>query len=387
MHQPLDFRLVLSASAGPQIATLDPLGADAHLAMLPRWTAEGDVGAMVRALASITPAVGAAAALGPYAACAAMRDIGMFLSALRRHDVQACEAVPAITPALVALGTTCGMVPRDTVYHYGPWNPTGPRERRFTTDSNEAGLIHCVRSAAPGVEKAIDDLSAATDADPDEADFTTYCRDAAGAVAAMVESITFARHHVDVVFFAQVLRPYFEAVVVDGHSYMGPAAAHLPLSIVDHLTWGSDCGDPTYREFQSHASQYTVLRWRELVESTAGQPSLVTRVIAALKSTSAPAPRLLDAATALHNVLRVLLTFRGRHKVLAEKAYRPDVRLYSVGSGGYSTDVVARILGVTLERDAALRAAVTRSFGVALQGAAASHAHHAAHGHGHGHGG
>jgi hypothetical protein len=373
MHQPLDFRLVLSASAGEQIASLDPLRVDALFGALPRWNAHADVGAMVRALASITPTPAAAAALGPYAACAAMRDVGMLLSSLRRHGVQACEAVPALTPALLTMAETCGMIPRDTVYHYGPWNPVGERQRCFTDDSNEAGLIHCVRSAAPGVEKAIDDLHAATDADPTEPDFSEYCRDAAGAVASMVESITFARHHVDVTFFAKVLRPYFEAVDVDGRSYMGPAAAHLPLSIVDHLTWGSDCTDPTYREFQEDAAKYTVLRWRELIEATAGQPSLVTRVVAALDDEpTAPAASLLDAATALHSVLRVLLTFRGRHKVLAEKAYRPEVRLYPVGSGGYTTDVVARILGITLEYDAALRAAAGRAFGVGLQESSAS---------------
>jgi hypothetical protein len=357
----------LSASTGSEIAPLDPLRADTTLARLPRWNANADVHAMVEALASLAPRARAAAALGPLAACAAMRDVGMFLSSLRRHGVQPLEAVPAIGPALVALGDVCGMVPRDTVYHYGPWNPAGARQRCFTQDANEAGLIHCVRSAAPGLEKAIEELMAARDVDPADPEFATLCREASVAVTAMVDSINFARQHVDVVFFAQVLRPYFEPIVVDGHSYMGPAAAHLPLSIVDHLTWGSDCPDPIYREFQEHAAKYTVVRWRELVEGTGGQSSLVTRVIDALDATASPPPELLEAATALHAVLRVLLAFRGRHKILAERAYQREVRMYPVGSGGYSTDVVVRILGVTLERAGLLRDAVTRSFGVAFQ--------------------
>jgi hypothetical protein len=380
MHQPLDLRLLLCASTGSEIAPLDPLRADAMLARLPLWNANADVNAMASALATLAPRARAAAALGPLAACAAMRDVGMLLSSLRRHDVQPVEAVPAIRPALLALGEVCGMVPRDTVYHYGPWNPEGPRQRCFTHDANEAGLIHCVRSAAPGLEQAIEELVAARDVDPVEPEFATLCREASLAVTAMVDSVNFARQHVDVVFFAQVLRPYFEPIVIDGHSYMGPAAAHLPLSIVDHLTWGSDCPDPTYREFQEHAAKYTVVRWREFVEGTAGQPSLVTRLIDALDVAPSPPTGLLEAATALHAVLRVLLAFRGRHKILAERAYQREVRRYPVGSGGYSTDVVVRILGVTLERAGALREAVTRSFGVAFQPlnvpSAHEHPHH-----------
>jgi hypothetical protein len=366
MHQPLDFRLVLNASLGPVVSALDPLAADRPLATLPRWNAAAATDEMVRALASLTPTLEVAASLSPYAACAAMRDLGMLLSSLRRHGVQPCDAVPPVEPVLLTLGDICGMIPRDTVYHYGPWNPVGPRERRFTSDDNEAGLIHCVRSAGPGLEQAIDDLMAASDSEPIEADFATYCTEAAKAVTAMVASINFARTNVDVAFFAKVLRPYFEAVVVDGRAYMGPAAAHLPLSIVDHLTWGSDCADPTYREFQEDAAQYTVARWRELVQATPGRASLVTRVIEAIESPEPP-PTVLAAATALYGVLRVLLTFRGRHKVMAEKAYRPELRLYPVGSGGYSTDVVARILSVTLERASALRLAVEKRFGVVLQ--------------------
>ena len=43
-------------------------------------------------------------------------------------------------------------------------------------------------------------------------------------------------------FFARELRPYFEDVHVAGRLYMGPAAAHIPLFLVDVLLWASDRG-------------------------------------------------------------------------------------------------------------------------------------------------
>ncbi len=353
-----DSRSELNASAGDHISPLDPLGADSGLAQLPAWNESRDVNAIAAALADLVPAEAKAQALGPFEACAAVRDLGMLLGSLKRHGVEPAEAVPSVVPALLTLGRVCGMVPRDTVYHYGPWNPAGVRQRRFTRDPNEDGLIHCVRAAAPGVEACIRALVDAQACEPDTALFAERCRHAARSAMAMVDSINFARMKVDVMFFARVLRPYFEAVTIDGKSYMGPAAAHLPLSLVDHLTWGSDCTDATYRLFQEDATHYTVQCWRDLSRTAASGPSLVTRVIQALNTSAPGDPGLTKGAVAVYAILRVLLAFRGRHKVMADKAYEPQVRLYPVGSGGFSTDVVTRILEVTLSRTRELKLAV-----------------------------
>ncbi len=357
----------LRAASGAQIAPLDPLAADDKIAALPDWNEAGDVGAISAALRALAPTPESAGALGLFEACAAMRDIGMLLSSLKRHGIEPTEAVPEITPALLALGKTCAMVPRDTVYHYGSWNPTGPRQRRFTRDANEEALIHCVRAAAPGVEAAIAALVEAGEGALGTLEFTERCRHAARSVMSMVDSINFARRQVDVRFFAQVLRPYFEAIVIEGETYMGPAAAHLPLSVVDHLTWGSDCRDPVYRTFQEDAAKYTVLAWREVCQDTEHRPSLVTRVIEQLNTATTPDPTLFEASAAVYAILRVLLAFRGRHKVLADKAYDPRVRVYPVGSGGYSVDAVARILEVTRERAGELKDAVKRRRGSSLK--------------------
>jgi hypothetical protein len=341
---------LLHAHAAAKIAPLDPLGADGILGHLPEWNENADVALLVRALSSMNPGEARARAMGPYEACAAMRDLGMLLCSIKRHGTEPAEAVPQVVPTLLALGHATGMVPRDTVYHYGPWNPKGPRQRRFTRNANEEGLIHCVRSAAPGVEAAIQVLMVARANDPCAPAFAAQCLHAARCITTMVHSINFARRQVDVEFFAKVLRPYFESVAIDGKSYMGPAAAHLPLSVVDQLTWGSDCDDPTYQMFRDDTSLYTVPAWSDASRKTASEPSLVARVIERMHITQGADPMLFAAAAALHAILRVLLTFRGRHKVMADKAYDPRVRLYPVGSGGFSTDAVARILQLTRER-------------------------------------
>jgi monodechloroaminopyrrolnitrin synthase len=363
----LDFQPELNASSRDHISPLDPLCADTKLAQLPDWNEARDVNAMAGALADLAPSEAQAGALGPFEACAALRDLGMLLGSLKRHGVEPAEAVPSAIPALLILGRICGMVPRDTVYHYGPWNPTGVRQRRFTRDSNEDGLIHCVRAAAPGVEACIQALVEARASEPDSPLFADGCRHAARSVMTMVDSINFARMKVDVVFFARVLRPYFEAVAIGDKSYMGPAAAHLPLSLVDHLTWGSDCADATYRLFQEDSTHYTVPRWRALSSEVASAPSLVTRVIEALNASTAADVAVTRGAIAVYAILRVLLAFRGRHKVMADKAYEPQVRLYPVGSGGFSTDVVARILEVTRSRSRELKQAVKRRRNASLR--------------------
>jgi hypothetical protein len=334
--------------------------------------AHEDVAALVAALRSLVPTDERARAMDPYEASATIRDLGMFLSSLKRHGTEPAEAVPAVVTPLLTLGRTCGMIPRDTVYHYGPWNPTGARQRQFTDDSNEDGLIHCVRSAAARVENAILELEGLRNCELGVPEFVDKCLRASRSTRAMVESINFARANVDPVFFARVLRRYFEGITLDGRSYLGPAAAHLPLCMVDHFTWGADCPDSTYRIFHEDAIRHAVPCWREMYQQTIGSSSLVTRVVEAVNGSDGANRPLFESAIAVYAILRVLLVFRGRHKVLADRAYDPNVRMYPVGSGGFSVAVVDRILEVTRERAATLKQAIKLRHGLSIRPRASS---------------
>jgi hypothetical protein len=164
----------------------------------------------------------------------------------------------------------------------------------------------------------------------------------------LVRAVDLVREHVAPEFFARVMRPYFEDVALGGHRYLGPAAAHMPLYLVDRLLWSSDCADPSYLGFQCETVQYSLPRWRALFSRQADQPSVTTRVLDALRAGSGdPGEPLGASARALSAIFRTLITFRGRHLTLVRGAYREDVRLYAVGSGGASVELVTHILRLT----------------------------------------
>src|SRR5260370_32751956 len=101
-------------------------------------------------------------------------------------------------------------------------------------------------------------------------------------VGFFVQAITAVVQKVTPEFFAQVIRSYFEEVTIDGIDYLGPAAAFVPLFLVDLSVWASDHGDPLYNTFLHEAAQYTLPQWRTLVPVWEQKPSLVTKVSAAL---------------------------------------------------------------------------------------------------------
>jgi hypothetical protein len=167
-------------------------------------------------------------------------------------------------------------------------------------------------------------------------------------------------------FFAQVMRPYYEEITVGGIEYLGPAAAHVPLFLVDLAIWASDHSDPIYDAFLHEAAQHTLPQWRLLVPVWERKPSLVTQVSAAFAAVqSAEAPQtLLLAAEALFKVLRTLVVFRGKHFGIARKAYRDEVRLYELGSGGGSIALLRTILDLTRQNASMVRQAHVHSHAV-----------------------
>jgi hypothetical protein len=48
-------------------------------------------------------------------------------------------------------------------------------------------------------------------------------------------------------------------------------------------------------------------------------------------------------------MMRAIIVFRGRHLGIARQAYEEDLRLYPVGSGGASVDLLREIIDLTRE--------------------------------------
>lgn len=338
---------LLGRAPYPRIAALDPLAAAPWLARLPEYNRQADTAAIATAVREIVPDIERAALMDPFTAAAATRDLGMLLASLKRHGVQPIDAVPEVERVMLCYGQITGMAPRETVLHYTLWNPAGPQQRRFTDDPSEAGLIDAVRLATPGIDTTVALLARARVLPANSAEFVEACDAAAHTLEPLAEAMKVVRARVDPVFFATVLRPYFEPIRLGGRQYSGMAAAPLAVGLIDHLLWSSDCGDPSYREFQAHLMEYALPGGKRLYHATLGRPSLAARFIAECKRAVGPRPLLAAGTVALDALFKVLLSFRSRHTVIARSAYAEPLRRYPVGSAGYSVDTLTSLLQQT----------------------------------------
>ncbi|MCC9308821.1 DUF1864 family protein [Kitasatospora sp. RB6PN24] len=332
------------------VATADPLGADPVLATLPEVNEQGDLRRLAAILADLGEAAARTEPVTPVDRLAAMRDLGMTLGSFKRHGVEPLAAVPAVEPLLLRLGQTTDMVPRDTVFHYGAWNPRGARQRMYTGDFEEDVLIESVRLGAMGLERsalALAELDCLEPADPQYADSLaraveglTVLPDQIGRVAELVPPAQ---------FFMVRLRPYMEDVVVGGRSFYGPAAAHVPLYLVDHLLWSSDRVDPEHAALQQGLLDYGLPEWGRIYRKRQGCESAVSQVVRALLTAGQEAsPQVLAAGHAVAELLRSLVVFRGRHLRLVREAYTIESP-YTTGSAGAAPEVVKMVLDLTRE--------------------------------------
>ncbi|MEU0399850.1 monodechloroaminopyrrolnitrin synthase PrnB family protein [Streptomyces sp. NPDC006197] len=344
-----------SEDFGEGVRRLDPLHLDDDLRQLPKMNESADVDALARVLGDALPTAESIAGFTLPECLAAMRDLGMYLGSLRRHGVVAFDVIAGATAPFELLGRRTGLIPRDTVYHYTCWNPVGERERLYTGHPMERSLIGAVRTCVPELVLALDagrSLCALDPRSPEQADDWACLNSRVAAVDTAMRSVLAGVSHE---FFARELRPYFEDVRVAGRTYMGPAAAHVPLFLVDVLLWASDRGSEEYLAFCDELASHTLPDWRDRYAEWRAVPSLASRYAAALGASLSPdETRHVQAGVrALREALRTLASFRGKHLVMARRAYQEELRLYELGSGGGSTDLLDEILTLTRQNQAA----------------------------------
>src|SRR5207248_5769729 len=97
---------------------------------------------------------------------------------------------------------------------------------------------------------------------PAEPSFGPLAEDLAGELHGFDEAISMVMAHVRPEFFARGLRPYFDDIEVAGRTYLGPAAAHVPLFLVDLAVWASDHAGPQYVAFLDESREHTLPEWR-----------------------------------------------------------------------------------------------------------------------------
>jgi hypothetical protein len=231
----------------------------------------------------------------------------------------------------------------------------------YTGEPQEGFLMDAVRLALPHLGQAVELCKVLSNLGPTEPSFVTALEALAQQVGFFDQAITGVVEKVTPEFFAQVMRPYYEDVNIGGIDYLGPAAAHVPLFLVDLAVWASDHGDPIYEAFLHEAAQHTLPQWRALVPVWEQKPSLVSQVSAAFEALPPDeVPQTLQqAAEGLFKVLRMLVVFRGKHFGIARRAYRDEVRLYELGSGGGSIGLLRTILDLTRQNASLIRQAHT----------------------------
>ncbi|MFE9446421.1 monodechloroaminopyrrolnitrin synthase PrnB family protein [Streptomyces sp. NPDC006602] len=347
----------------PFVADLDPLRFDGLLPAVWAMNSTADVNALVGLLRDLTPTDGFVAGLSPQACAATMRDLGILLGSLRRHGVQPTRVVPQLGSVLLELGARTGMVPRDTVQHYIGWNPTGSRERMYTGDRQERMLMASVRVTLPRLVFAVEECRRFDELDPHQPDFAMAAHEVVALIRSLEDAIDIVLANVTPEFFARTLRPYFEAVTVDGAEYLGPAAAHAPLYLVDLALWASDHGGETDAGLWRESARYGLPQWQLLYQRWARCPSVVTRVTSALVPPhgSPPSPQVRAAAEAVSRALRALLVFRGKHSAVARDTYAEEIRLQPLGSGGGSLELLDRLATLTRENATRVRQSTVRS--------------------------
>lgn len=340
----------------PRILKLDPLGIDMLLPAVWRMNAAQDVDALVGMLRDLVPDDGLMGRLDMPARVAALRDLGLLLASIKRHGVEPVDAVPEIERPLLELGERTGMIPRDTIIHYIGWNPPGPRERVYTGLRMERILTAAVRASVPRLATAIQHCQRLQESEPTELEFALAANELVTMLRSLEDGMDIVVGNVTPEFFAQVVRPYLEAVRVGGESYRGPAAAHVPLALVDLALWASDSGGDAYEVFWRDAAKYGLPSWRPLYTEWSRRPSVATRVATALRRAGDDlTPYLRASAEALCRALRALMVFRGKHLAVARQAYAEEVTLFAVGSGGGSLQLLQEVTTLTRANAYALR--------------------------------
>jgi monodechloroaminopyrrolnitrin synthase len=341
-----------------RIWPLDPLGADDVCPRLPEMNANADTGAIAHALGTLLPSAAQLSTLDFEQSLAAMRDLGIFLGSLRRHEIEPIQVVPGLEPVLLELGRRTGMIPRETVHHYTEMNPRDARQRMYTGDPQETFMMDSVRVALRRVGNALTHCDQLSELDPHDPKFPLLLTDLADQLTAFDEAMNLVNDKLAPEFFYDVMRPYFEEIEVGGQRYLGPTAGHVPLFLVDLNLWAAGQGTPEYHSYRQSGSQYTLAHWRALEAKFTAAPPLTTKITTALASLPPDRPvpiNLKDSAAALATALRVLIVFRGKHITYAKRTYPPDSHEQKGGSGGGTIALLQDILDLTRQNASLVR--------------------------------
>lgn len=333
------------------IGSLDPLQSDERLRLVPVFNQERDTIALVLMLVDMLPSVSEAADFDYFAACAAMRDIGIMLGSLKRHAVEPVQVIPELEEKLNIMGNITDLPPRDTLIHYVRWNPEGKRIRTYTGTEDERQLIKSVQLAIHPLYEAIFSLNDLYNLPLSSSEFVSLSNQVLAQFDGMVQGVVNAKRNVSPQYFAEELRFYFDPITLNDREYLGPGAVEMPVFVFDHILWSCDLEDEMYTEFKKAYVPYNQAIMRDLYSAYEFSPSLISKVINELILDNHFSETKLQGAKALVKLFNLLKSFRAPHKKLADKAYEHAEKdaYREKGSGGYEPGVLQYILQLNLQ--------------------------------------
>jgi monodechloroaminopyrrolnitrin synthase len=340
------------------IVDLDPLNFDEKIGILHSLNQKRMTKEIIQLMYDLLPHPDALERFTYEESVAAMRDLGIFIGILKRHGIEPVEVVPELEYVLLVLMVKSDLPPRDTLLHYTSWNPTDNRIRTYTGSKDERSLIESVKMAMPDLLESIVETEKLHYVDLTHPIFPMMCQNIQEKISAMVQGIVHAKRNVSPAVFANELRFYYDPIKVDyGKDYIGPGAVEMPMFVFDHLLWSCDCNDEEYSKFKEGYLLYNLGFINDIYWNFKGKPSLVTQVVEKLERSSSQS--LLRSAHQLQQLGNILKSFRMPHKKLAQDAYaHSEEHNRSKGSGGYSTHILDRIIGLQNERFSLLTSAV-----------------------------
>jgi hypothetical protein len=336
-----------------KIANANPLNANEQMKLLAIYnemTKKSEITALFRRL---LPNLQTVVEADFYDKMAIMRDLGMFLGSLKRHNIEPLQVVPEAEPILLQIANDTDMPPRDTLLHYSVWNPANENMRLYTTSFREAEIVKSLQLATPPLEKALHALDNLYNTHITNADFAKYCEIVTDELEFLIDAIVAVYRKVPPLYFLEDLRPYYEPVMIAGKPYGGPGAVEIPLFLVDHALWASENDRPEYLDMKERGLGNVLPHWRTMYFNLKGKPAIVTTVMENLKDANYEAETaaiVRKNVIALDKIFTQLISFRLPHLKIADISYGNNNPKFGKDKKGFGKSILAIILDMMKEK-------------------------------------
>ncbi len=342
---------VTSADA---IAQADPLDLDGVFQQLPQWNEqhnrEATSRALKRAVASIPQRTGS-----DFVLCsAAIRDLSILGASLMRFEVEPALCVPGFDEALQFLAVQVeSPIPRDSFVDYTCRNPTGERERTFTSVSEEKIFINSLRQGMLAMDACLLHVLEGCSLSFADPQCAASFHAAGSSFQTMIDGMVQVKRKITPEVFTHEIRPFFEPFSVAKQARSAPSGAETPILNVDQILWGADCTDEIYLTyFQANIMRLPAI-YREISQVFVGQPSLMTQIKARLASGKAFSQEEYGSLRELHHLLTRIYMFRMPHYKVAEENVLLRQReqgedQHMAGSSGFGLAEIKYVLDQTI---------------------------------------